>query len=108
LKQIRSLISGRLSYIVPGYPTNEDLYISCLVRSPLFCGDPIKCHHAVTKAEARKIFQQANFPIAPGAGPFTTPEEFYQNLANLLVTYPEITTWFFKMNTEFQSRGIAY
>lgn len=40
LKRIKSIIKNRVSYIVPGYPSNDDIKLSHALGIPLMSGEP--------------------------------------------------------------------
>lgn len=40
IKRITHIIGGRPSYIVPAYPTNDDILLSHAFGIPLFSGEP--------------------------------------------------------------------
>lgn len=40
LKRIKKLIKNRASYIVPGYPSNDDIKLATELNIPIMGGDP--------------------------------------------------------------------
>ena len=40
IKRVKRLIGGRPAYIVPGFPSNDDIKISSMLRLPIMSGDP--------------------------------------------------------------------
>ena len=40
MRRIRTIIKGNHAYIVPGYPSNDDIKLSNALQVPLFSGEP--------------------------------------------------------------------
>jgi len=67
LKQVRDIIRGKQSYIVPGRPSDYDMQLSMTLRVPLMSGEPALTKVFSTKSGAKRIFQLADVPVPLGA-----------------------------------------
>ena len=108
VKRIKTLINNKISYIVPGFPSNDDIKISSLLQIPLLSGDPQNNFFHSTKSGAKKIFTECNIPIPPGSFDIYDEKEFLLTLTKLIAYNLDVTSWVFKIDDEFGSRGIAY
>jgi len=107
LKQIKKIIGLKPAYIITGYPGENDLNLAKCLKIPCFCGNPTKAAAFSRKTSSRELFLQCELPIPPSSSNFKTEEEFLNELVILLYENPNITTWLFKINNEFNGRGIA-
>jgi len=80
IKRIKSLISERQAYIVPGMSTGEDIKLSITLGIPIQCGDPAKVSMYSTKSGAKRIFQQADVPSPISAYDIYDKREFELSL----------------------------
>lgn len=55
IKRILTLIKNKTSYIVPGYPSNDDILLSTALNIPLYSGDPQQHLLCSTKSGAKRI-----------------------------------------------------
>ncbi|KAL4463088.1 hypothetical protein ABPG74_007089 [Tetrahymena malaccensis] len=108
LKRIKNLIKGKQAYIVPGYPSNDDIKLAKSIDVPLMSGDPQQHMICSTKSGAKRIFNQCEIPTAPGAYEIYEEKEFINTLAILILNNIRVDTWLFKIDDEVGSRGIAY
>ena len=95
------------AYIITGYPGDNDLNLAKCLKLPCFCGNPTKAAAFSRKTGSRELFLQCELPVPPSSSRFKTEEEFHNELVILLYENPNITTWLFKINNEFNGRGIA-
>jgi len=56
LNQVKQLVQGKQSYIVPGRTNEYDIQLSMNLRLPILCGDPQKTKAFSTKSGAKRIF----------------------------------------------------
>ncbi|EAS06221.3 IQ calmodulin-binding motif protein (macronuclear) [Tetrahymena thermophila SB210] len=108
LKRIKKLIKGKQGYIVPGYPSNDDIKLATELNIPIMGGDPQISFVNSTKSAARRIFHSCKIDVPPGAFEIYDETEFINTLTVLIANNPEISTWVLKIDDEFQGRGLAY
>lgn len=107
IKRIKSLISERQAYIVPGYATGEDIKLSITLGIPIQCGDPSKVALYSTKSGAKRIFQQADVPSPISYYDIYDKREFELSLSRLIAHNLYVNIWIFKIDDEFNGRGHA-
>ncbi|KRX03040.1 hypothetical protein PPERSA_08115 [Pseudocohnilembus persalinus] len=108
MKRIRNLVNGKYAYMVPGYPSNDDVKLATELNIPLYSGKPQQVLSLSTKSGAKRIFQAAQVPTAPGASEIYDEKEFFNTLAILIMNNLSIEQWLLKIDDETQGRGIAY
>ncbi|XP_014672749.1 PREDICTED: IQ domain-containing protein H-like [Priapulus caudatus] len=108
LRRIKSFIRGREAYIVPGVMHQDDLEIAEVLNVPILGTEPQVAQLYGSKSGARRIFQAAGAPCAPGMCDVYTSEELYDKLAHLIVNNLSVKRWLFKINMEIDGRGTAY
>lgn len=108
LKRIKKLVSGRQAYIVPDVVSHTELKISAALNLPLFGAGPRNMALTASKSNGKKLAQLAELPIGPWAADIYDEDEFFTSLAGLVVKFPHIRTWLFKIDDERDSRGLAY
>jgi len=108
IDQIKTLISDRYAYIVPGIISSLEENISYLLDKPIFMGNKDQIDLIFNKSGIKSAFElnDISFPIS--AWDIKTEEEFYSSLAHLIATYPTIEVWIFKCNLDSNGKGIAY
>ncbi|EGR31111.1 IQ calmodulin-binding motif family protein, putative, partial [Ichthyophthirius multifiliis] len=108
INRIKKLIKGKQAFIVPGYPSNDDIRLSKSIEAPLMCGEPQQHMIYSTKSGSKRIFNICDVPTPPGAFEIYEEKEFINTLAILILNNIKIDTWLFKIDDEINSRGIAY
>lgn len=108
LRRLQQLIKHKTAYIVPGYPSVEDIKLSSVLNAPLLSGDPQLQFVSSTKAVARRIFSDCGVAVPPGAFEIYDEQEFLNILTILVTRNKEVRTWLFKLDDEFSGRGIAF
>eukprot|EP00933_Yihiella_yeosuensis_P044804 TRINITY_DN40075_c0_g1_i1.p1 TRINITY_DN40075_c0_g1~~TRINITY_DN40075_c0_g1_i1.p1 ORF type:complete len:1134 (-),score=232.67 TRINITY_DN40075_c0_g1_i1:84-3485(-) len=108
LKRIRKLTGGRVAYMVPEAVTHAELKLSSVLRLPLLGAGSRNMSLLASKSNGKKLTQIAELPTGPWAVDIYDEDEFFTSLAGLVVRYPEVKTWVFKIDDERDSRGHAY
>jgi hypothetical protein len=108
LKRIQKIIKNKISYLVPGFPSNDDIKLATELDIPLYCGQPQQCLLNSSKSGAKRTFTSCEIPTPPGAFEIYDEKEFFNTLSILIVNNLRVETWIFKIDDENQSRGIAY
>jgi hypothetical protein len=62
----------------------------------------------LNKSGVKSSFELNDIPFPVSAWDISTEEEFYSSLAHLIATYPNFNVWIFKINNEYNGRGVAY
>ena len=108
VNQIKKMIKDKEAYIIPGNGGKIEVELSMLLESPIFMGDLFQSETIFTKSGAKLIYEANEMNVPVSAWDIKTEFEFYASLAHLVTTYSEYETWVFKMDNEFNGRGIAY
>lgn len=108
VRQIKEIVSGRLSYIVPLYPSSDDMFLSNALQIPIFAGKIEKLNNIFNKSGAKKVFELCDIALPLCAWDINSGEELLRNLTILITNYVHVNTWVFKLNYSSNGRGIAY
>jgi IQ domain-containing protein H len=92
---------------VNGYPCVEDIDLAIRLEIPLFNGNPEKSKIVSSKSGSVSLLKSVDIPTAPSRGSFKNEKEILRGLAELTYDYKAIMTWVFKIDEEFNGRGIA-
>lgn len=108
IKRIIALIQGKNAFIVPGFPSNDDIKLAVQLKIPIFSGDPQKHFTMSSKSAAKRLFLGCEIPCPPGAYEIYDEKELINSLTILIANNININTWIFKIDDEFNGRGIAW
>ena len=108
LKQIKKIIKNENAYIVPGIINEIEEKISVYLNIPILSGNFSQSKLILNKSGVKSSFELNDIPFPVSAWDISTEEEFYSSLAHLIATYPNFNVWIFKINNEYNGRGIAY
>jgi IQ domain-containing protein H len=107
VKRLKSMLKGKQAYIVPGIVGSDDIKLSIKIQIPILSGEPQKQTLYSTKSGAKKIFQLADVPTPVSQVDIYDESEMLMSLAKLIVANLYVHTWVFKIDDEFNGRGIA-
>ena len=107
IAKIKSCIKGSIAYIVPGIMSIDEVKLSCILGVPILGGDPKTSQLYSSKSGSRRIFNSADIPIPTGQYDIYDENEFEMTLTKLVISQPQISTWIFKIDDEFEGRGNA-
>ena len=108
LKQIKKIIKNDYAYIVPGITNEIEEKISVYLNIPILSGNFSQSKLILNKSGVKSSFELNDIPFPVSAWDISTEEEFYSSLAHLIATYPNFNVWIFKINNEYNGRGVAY
>lgn len=108
LKRIRKLVSNRMGILIPGAVSHAEAKLSSTLKLPLLGAGARNMSLLASKSNAKKLTQIAELPTGPWAVDIYDEDEFYTCLAGLVVKFPKVRTWVFKIDDERDSRGHAY
>ncbi|ELT97689.1 hypothetical protein CAPTEDRAFT_178180 [Capitella teleta] len=108
LKRIKNLIRGREAYIVTGMPQDDDLYVADALDVPVLCPEPDIAQLYSTKSGSKRIFASAGVTVPPGEYDVYSLPQLQETLALLITENLEVSRWIFKLDDQFDGRGIAY
>ncbi|XP_064607991.1 IQ domain-containing protein H-like isoform X2 [Liolophura sinensis] len=108
LKRVKNLIRGRDAYIVTGAPHKDDLYLSDHLDVPLLSPEPDIAHLYSTKSGSKRIFSSAKADMPPSEYDVYSLQQLEECLAQLVTENLLVHRWLFKLDNEFDGRGIAY
>ena len=107
IKRIKDIVKDKPCFLIPGFPSTEDIKLCNTLNCYLLSSDPIKSKTLASKSQSRRLFAASDLPVAPGAIEISDKEEMINNLALLVIKNPNIDTWVFKIDDEFAGRGLA-
>ena len=108
LKKINNWIRNKNAYIIPGYVSKYDLYLSMQLECPILTDEFDLTKSIFSKSGCKRIFELTNMAFPISAWDIRDEAEFYDSLADLIKNYLNVNIWIFKMDNEINGRGIAY
>jgi hypothetical protein len=108
LNSIRNEVKGKNAYIVPGTISINEMNLSYNLDIPILMEDVELTRAIFTKSGSKRIFELNNMAFPISAWDIRNEEEFYNSIVDLIIKYPYVNIWIFKMNSEVNGRGIAY
>jgi len=108
LKRILTFIGHRPAYIVPDAVGADDIRVSMRLGLPLLGPDDRLSTLYSSKSGCKRIFASAQVNMPPAAYDIYSAEDCFQALTRLVIRYPNVKRWLFKMDDEFGGRGHAW
>lgn len=108
IRAIKRIIGKKEAFIVPGNGEKNEIELSMLLDIPILMGDLYQTESIFTKSGVKLLFEGNDVKVPYSVWDIKSEEEFYQSLSHLIVSYPYINIWIFKINFETNGRGISY
>lgn len=108
LRRISNLIKGREAYIVPGIMNQDDVHIADVLNVPVMSSEPEVSNLYTTKSGSKRIFESAHVPVPFGEYDIYNRDQLYESLAQAITKNLHVQRWIFKLDDEFDGRGIVY
>lgn len=108
LSRIRHLIKGRDAFLVTGVPHKDDLAVADALDVPVLSPEPEVAHLYSTKSGCKRIFASANVSTPPSEYDVYSLGQMHECLAQLVTENLGVKRWLFKLDDEFDGRGLAY
>ena len=111
IKRVELAIHGQRAYMVPHSTSHDEVELSLLLNIPILA-PPLEVFQTFNiKSGARKLFQEADMNVPPGAPvtAFSTNplREVSYKLMSLIKENPFVKKWILKIDHEFEGRGHA-
>lgn len=107
LQRIKTFIGNRPAYIVGNVIGADDVRVSMRLGIPLLGPDDRLSTLYSSKSGCKRIFASAQVNMPPAAYDIYSTEDCFQALTRLVIRYPNVKRWLFKMDDEFGGRGHA-
>ncbi|XP_038076728.1 IQ domain-containing protein H-like [Patiria miniata] len=108
LQRIQNLTAGKEAYIVPGVMHKDDLSLAHELNLPILGCEPEVSHLYSTKSGSKRIFASAEVDVPPSDFDVYSLEQLHESLAQLVTDNLDVKRYLFKLDDEFDGRGIAY
>ncbi|XP_052805677.1 IQ domain-containing protein H-like isoform X2 [Mya arenaria] len=106
--RIKNLIRGREAYMMTNVPHVDDLDIANYLEVPIFAPEPEVAHLYSTKSGCKRIFASAKVDMPPSEYDIYSLGLLHESMAQLVTENLLVKRWLFKLDDEFDGRGIAY
>lgn len=94
--------------MVTNIPHMDDLDVAEYLDIPIFAPEPEVAHLYSTKSGCKRIFASANVDMPPSEYDVYSLGQLHECLAQLVTENLLVKRWLFKLDDEFDGRGIAY
>ncbi|EGR31565.1 IQ calmodulin-binding motif family protein, putative [Ichthyophthirius multifiliis] len=108
LNKIKQIIQGKQAILIPGKPSQEDIQLGIFFQIPIFSGPFELIDQYSKKSQAKILFDECQFPSAPGADNIKSESDLFDKLTILISKYSNVNIWLFKIDNEINGRGIAF
>ncbi|PIK57331.1 putative IQ domain-containing protein H isoform X2 [Apostichopus japonicus] len=108
LRRIKSLVAGKEAYIVPGVMHKDDLSVAQELNLPVLGSEPEVAQLYSTKSGSKRIFASAGVAVPPSDYDVYSLQQLHESIAQLVTENLDVKTYLFKLDDEFDGRGIAY
>ncbi|XP_077988694.1 IQ domain-containing protein H-like [Glandiceps talaboti] len=108
LQRIQNLIKGRDAYIVPGVMHKDDLSLADILDVPMLASEPDIAQLYSTKSGSKRVFASGKVEVPPSEYDVYSLPQLHECLAQLVTENLDVKRWLFKLDDEFDGRGIAY
>ncbi|XP_065836178.1 IQ domain-containing protein H-like [Oscarella lobularis] len=108
IERIKNLIKGRPAFIVPGIVSRDDVAVADMLGVPCLSAEPDVARLYSTKSGGRIIFADAKMGVPPSELGIYGEQQVFTSLASLVTNNLHVQRWIFKVDDEFDSRGMAY
>ncbi|XP_062517346.1 IQ domain-containing protein H-like isoform X2 [Corticium candelabrum] len=109
IQRIKNLIAGKHAFIVSGLQSkHDDVAVADMLDLPCLSSEPDVALSYATKSGGRRIFISSQAARPPCEFDIYSEHQLITSLSKLVANNLDIKRWLFKIDDEFDSRGIAY
>lgn len=107
MKRIKTFVGDRVAYITPNVVGADDVRVSMQLGIPLLGPEDRISAMFSSKSGCKRLFAAAQVNMPPAAYDIYSEDDCFQALTRLVIRYPLVRRWLFKLDDEFGGRGHA-
>jgi len=107
MKRIKTFVGDRVAYIAPNVVGADDVRVSMQLGIPLLGPEDRISAMFSSKSGCKRLFAAAQVNMPPAAYDIYSEDDCFQALTRLVIRYPLVRRWLFKLDDEFGGRGHA-
>lgn len=108
LNKIRNLVGSQDAYIVPGAVNDNTERLALELQIPLLAPRSEPAQFYSSCSGAMGIFAESKLMLPHGCRDIYDEQQFLLTLTKLIAAFPLIKQWVFRIEGEFEERGLAY
>jgi IQ domain-containing protein H len=100
IRRVKKIIRNKEAYIVPGFPSNDDIKVAALFEVPILAAEPQRAKVFTSKSGGLQFLEGLNIPIPLGVMEIYDLDELYNSFTLLISSNLNTETWLLKIDNE--------